>query len=61
MVTAVITESVPACYGVTCPQRAQCRRYTAVEGSDALHYIATCEDGSGERPLFIPISQESAS
>ena len=61
MVTAVITDSVPLCFGTCCEQHAQCRRYTAVEGSDALHYIATCEDGSGERPLFIPIRKESAS
>jgi hypothetical protein len=57
MVVAVITESVPACYGTCCEQRAQCKRYAAVDG-DALHFIATCED-SGQRPLFIPIASEA--
>lgn len=33
MVTAVITDSVPLCFGTCCEQHAQCRRYTAVDGS----------------------------
>lgn len=60
MVAAVITETVPACYGVACPEHARCKRYAAVEGGDALHYIATCDDGGGERPLFVPIQREGA-
>lgn len=58
MVTAVITERVPACFGTCCSQHAQCRRYAAVEDTDAVHFIATCEDG-GARPLFVPIRQEA--
>lgn len=58
MVAAVVTDSVPLCYGVACSQHAQCKRYTAVEGSDAISYIATCEDGGGERPLFVPIRSQ---
>ncbi len=59
MVVAAITESVPACYGTCCEQRAQCKRYAAVDG-DALHFIATCDEmGTGERPLFIPIKSEA--
>jgi hypothetical protein len=60
MVTAVITESVPACFGIACEQHAQCKRYAAVEHRDALHFIATCDEmGTGERPLFIPIKSEA--
>jgi hypothetical protein len=60
MVTAVITESVPLCFGVLCSQHAQCKRYVEGEGSDALHFIATCDEmGTGERPLFIPIKSEA--
>lgn len=53
MVAAVVTDSVPLCYGVGCAQHANCKRYSDVEGSDAISYIATCEDGGGERPLYL--------
>jgi hypothetical protein len=57
MVAAVISDSVPGCYGVCCAQHARCKRYSAAEGIDTLHVIATCDDGSGARPLFIPMAQ----
>lgn len=58
MVTALVTESAPLCYGIACPDHANCKRYTDVDGSDALHYVSTCQDGGGERPWFIPIRSQ---
>lgn len=48
-----VTATVPACFGVCCPQHARCTRYAAIDGLPADQQpIATCEDGDGLRPLF---------
>jgi hypothetical protein len=55
-----ITKSVPACYGVCCLEHGECTRYAAVEETTAeLHFIATCDDGTGTRPLFQAIQREA--
>lgn len=52
-----ITPTMPACYGVMCHKHGACQRYAAVEETSMDHTIATCEDATGGRPLFVPISQ----
>lgn len=49
------TETIPACYGVCCPDHGECKRYAAVESTLPGHTIGTCDDGQGGRPLFVPI------
>ena len=55
-----ITDTRPACYGVQCPQHAECARYAAVEGSSWADTIGTCDDGEGGRPLFVAQETEAA-
>ncbi|MFN3303146.1 MAG: hypothetical protein ACK44A_05430 [Roseateles sp.] len=52
-----ITSSTP-CFGICCPQHAQCQRYAAVEGHNALHVLDTCDPGDGTRPQFRAIRNE---
>lgn len=58
MTIAKITETTPACYGVTCPQHGRCARYAAVEHTPVDHTIATCCDAAGARPLFVELKAE---
>lgn len=51
--TERIAGAKPACYGVGCPQRGQCERYTAVERTTEPNTDGTCDTGSGTRPLFV--------
>lgn len=53
MMIRAITATTPACYGVCCPRRKDCQRYAAVETSSQEDTVTTCEDGAGERPLFV--------
>lgn len=53
-----ITSTVPACYGVTCPQRKDCQRYYLVESTDVDKTISTCMDGQGNRPHFVRVVAE---
>lgn len=48
-----ISEKVPACYGICCKRHHDCARYAAVEWTSQDQTIATCDDGSGGRPLFL--------
>lgn len=53
MTVQPITPHLPACFGVCCPQHADCARYAAVERMTDAYAIATCDDeGIGSRPLF---------
>jgi hypothetical protein len=51
--TEQIAGAKPACYGVGCPQRGQCERYTAVERTTEPYTEGTCDVGNGVRPLFV--------
>ena len=54
-------ETLPACFGVTCPVHAHCARYSAVNRSQAdSGTIATCQRGA-TFPLFINIDKEEVS
>lgn len=56
MTSNPITDLMPACYGVACPQHSQCTRYAAVEMTLEDHTIGTCDEhGRGERPLFVAL------
>ena len=48
-----ITNQHPACYGMLCPHRTHCQRYSLVETSPAATTISRCEDGN-EWPLYVP-------
>lgn len=51
-----ISDLMPACYGVACPEHGQCTRYAAVEITLEDHTIGTCDVyGRGERPLFVAL------
>jgi hypothetical protein len=55
---AVSLETVPACFGVTCPVHAHCARYAAVNRSQAdAGTMATCQRGP-IFPLFVKIDRE---
>lgn len=50
MTITPITATTPACFGVCCPRHAECARYAAAEGPNAVSPIATCDDnGTNER------------
>lgn len=57
-----INDTTP-CFGVCCPQHAECRRYAAVENHDSLSVLDTCDPGDGTRPQFRPVQapEEQAS
>lgn len=38
-----------------CPQHGECARYQAINGSTYEPRIGTCDQGDGERPLFVPV------
>lgn len=43
-----------ACYGVMCPQHANCQRYHAVNGApQGTKFIGTCSETGESRPLFL--------
>lgn len=52
-----LSPTTPACYGVSCAKHATCTRYAAVETTSPDHTIATCDDGTGDRPLFVAVVQ----
>jgi hypothetical protein len=57
----LITETTPACFGVMCPLHGDCRRYAAVESTQAdPSTIGTCETSSGALPLFLLIERQAA-
>lgn len=46
-----ITPTTP-CFGIMCPQHAQCNRYSAVDGSQPGTQLGSCAEGR-EYPLFV--------
>lgn len=54
-----ISDTLPACYGVCCPNHAECPRYAAVETTSPDHTIATCSDGKGGWPLLVQAKAEA--
>ena len=55
------SETLVACFGVTCPVHGQCARYAAVNRSQAdAETMATCRHGT-TFPLFVKMDMEEAS
>jgi len=53
-----ITDQTPVCFGVMCELHDRCARYAAVEGKPALFVIATCSNGTQDRPLFLAVEEK---
>ncbi len=51
-----LTKAETACFGVCCERHQACQRYHAAEGAPT-NTIATCDDGQGNRPLFVAVAE----
>lgn len=47
-----------ACYGVMCNRRKECQRYDRIEQTSTDCTIATCDNGMGDKPLFLAMEPE---
>lgn len=50
-----ISADLPSCYGICCQRRKECQRYARIEQTSTDHTIATCDNGLGDKPLFIAL------
>lgn len=55
-----ITAARPACYGICCDRRKTCQRYDLIEQASTDHTISTCDNGLGDKPLFVAIKTAAA-
>ncbi|RQO58005.1 hypothetical protein DBR47_14530 [Paucibacter sp. KBW04] len=53
-----IDKAQHACYGIMCDRHSTCLRYAMVEQTSTDHTIATCDNGLGDKPLFLAMETE---
>jgi len=53
-----ISKAQHACYGVTCDRRKDCQRYALIEQTSTDNTIATCDNGLGDKPMFVAVEKK---